>query len=74
MSIFNRSRPRIDMQMQTPPAEPAAREREIQRKVARIDRRLLAIALVPAAERHILWPLADRLLDDRNALRPARRS
>lgn len=46
---------------------------DVAQSIASIDERLELIKLTPKAERNVyIWALADRLLDQRLAIRPAR--
>jgi len=54
-------------------AVPAEQPVPAEVRIAELDQRLAVIAEVPPAERNeALWWQLDRLLDQRNAIRPAR--
>lgn len=64
-------RPRISPDFIAVPAEQTIVPDEV--RIADLDQRLAVIAEVPPAERNeALWWQLDRLLDQRNAIRPAR--
>lgn len=55
------------------PHEPPAVDRGPSARIGAIDRRLEVVSLIPPSIRsRETWEVADRLLDERNAIRPPR--